>query len=281
DWLPSSEIGGYLHWQEAGVGFASHFCFPARQSCLVRHGTVYRVRMDRRGSGRAACCQCPGPRQHRYFPGFVPSHTRTHRGSWLSRYAARYLRTPESRIRPYLLQPSFRNYKFGQLLSRQLSGALKFGHWPLSKRKRPRGTVPHGRFFTTCSQHFFPNDDYGRKLNSSCVVVSPLAGAYFQFFRVSSTALTRIGCPPMTFFSLIRPSAPITTCTFTTPVSRSLLATSGYVGAGLDSALRPSCACKFAAPRPSVIASNAPPRILLLCSFLIATFLLNWRSVIS
>src|SRR5204863_1053622 len=114
-----------------------------------------------------------------------------------------------------------------------------------------------------------PNDDYGRKLNSSCVVVSPLAGAYFQFFRVSSTALTRIGCPPMTFFSLIRPSAPITTCTFTTPVSRSLLATSGYVGAGLDSALRPSCACKFAAPRPSVIASNAPPRILPLRPFLI------------
>jgi hypothetical protein len=34
---------------------------------------------------------------------------------------------------------------------------------------------------------------YGWKLNSSWVVVSALAGAYFQFFSVSSTAFTSTG----------------------------------------------------------------------------------------
>src|SRR6266436_6424782 len=76
----------------------------------------------------------------------------------------------------------------------------------------------------------------------------------------------------MKVLSLIRPSTPITICTLTVPTSRNLLATSGYTGTGLDSTLRPSCACKFAAPRLSVIASNAPPRILPLRSFLISTF---------
>jgi hypothetical protein len=35
--------------------------------------------------------------------------------------------------------------------------------------------------------------DYGRNSNSSCAVVSVLAGAYFHFFSVSSTELTSRG----------------------------------------------------------------------------------------
>src|SRR6266403_105547 len=76
----------------------------------------------------------------------------------------------------------------------------------------------------------------------------------------------------MKVLSLIRPSTPITICTLTVPTSRNLLATSGYTGTGFESTLRPSCACKFATPRLSAIASNAPPRILPLHSFLISTF---------
>src|SRR2546422_1413181 len=75
--------------------------------------------MDRRRSRRAACSQCPGPREHHHFPCIVPAHTCPHRSPWLPRHFHRHLRTPKSRIRPHLLQSSFRKHNSRRTMSQR------------------------------------------------------------------------------------------------------------------------------------------------------------------
>src|SRR6266403_4088957 len=73
--------------------------------------------MDRRRSRRASRRQRPGPRRHHHFSSFFSTYARTDRGSWLLRHAPRHFRTPKSRIRPHLLQPSLRRYELGLSLT--------------------------------------------------------------------------------------------------------------------------------------------------------------------
>src|SRR5437016_3920358 len=55
--------------------------------------------------------------EHVSLPGTVPAHMCPHRSPWLPRHFHRHLRTPKSRIRPHLLQSSFRKHNFRRTMS--------------------------------------------------------------------------------------------------------------------------------------------------------------------
>ena len=65
--------------------------------------------MDRRRSRRTARRQRSGARQHNHFSQIIPAHVRPHRSRRFPCHAARYFRTPKSRVRPHLLQLDLRS----------------------------------------------------------------------------------------------------------------------------------------------------------------------------
>src|SRR5207302_1716461 len=105
----------------------------------------------------------------------------------------------------------------------QLSAAMKSGMAPGAKsaeisREAGGAFSLFGGYVTGRQLELVPNER---------IVQAWPAGAYFQLLSVSSTAFTSNGWPPMILVILIWPSGAITTWTFTTPVTRNLLAVSG------------------------------------------------------